>query len=75
MTAPVETCVENYAYIANGIIYLPHYRNDQVYVGPGYPKRNQILWTAKELEAAGAKRMAMMLWHRGTTGAVDLRNL
>jgi len=56
------------------VTYLPHYRNHDFFVGPGYPRHNSKFWTAKQLEDAGAKRMAMMLWHRGTTGTVDLRN-
>jgi len=70
----IAPCVQSYAYKGNGVTYLPHYRNQSVFIGPGYPKRSSKLWTESELEKAGAKRIVTMLWERGTTGVVNSRN-
>ena len=71
----ISPCVQSYAYTGNNVMYVPHYRNASVFVGPGYPKENQKLWTEAELLKAGAQRTVTMLWKRGTVGKVDARNL
>lgn len=71
----IAPCVQSYAYTGNGVTYVPHFRNQSVFIGPGYPKKNKKLWTESELQKAGAKRKVTMLWPRGTTGVVNDRNL
>lgn len=61
-------------YVLNGITYVPHYRNDSVYVGPGYGKYNFDTYSYKELLLKGAKEKAEALWIRGTTGIVNKKN-
>lgn len=65
---------EYVVYDLNGITYLPHYRNKNVFVGPGYPFNNMTRYTDLELQLRGAKPRSMMLWHRGDSGRVDDRN-
>ena len=69
-TAPL---LENYAYQLHGVTYLPHYRNEQVYVGPGYPVASNT-YSAVELVNAGANKIAMMLWSRGKVGVINSLN-
>ena len=66
--------VQTRVYQGGGVTYVPHYRNDSIFVGPGYPICNQTRWTAEELEAAGATRAVMMLQHRGKHGQVNNLN-
>ena len=52
-----------------GIVYVPHYKNPSLFVGPGYPHgeggpKTEFTKTAKELIAAGAVAKEMMLWKR-----------
>jgi hypothetical protein len=63
--------VENYGYQLNGVTYLPHYRNDAFFVGPGYPRHNSAVYTKEELSLSGANKVALMLWSRGKTGIVN----
>ena len=67
--------IENHAFQLNAVTYLPHYRNDQFFVGPGYPTHNRSVYTISELMAAGATRISLMLWSRGKTGIVDHNRL
>lgn len=72
------TPADKYEYIAyeiNGITYLPHYRNQNVFVGPGYPFQNTTRYTDTELQLRGAKPKLVTLWQRGVNGKVDHRNL
>ena len=66
--------VQTHVYQARGVTYVPHYRNDSIFVGPGYPRLNQTRWTAEELVVAGATKAVLMLHHRGKFGAVDELN-
>jgi hypothetical protein len=61
-------------FVLNGVPYLPHYRNADVFVGPGYGKHNFIRYTAADLWIAGATPEGKMLWARGDNGIVDERN-
>jgi hypothetical protein len=66
--------VDHHGYQANGVTYLPHYRNDSLFVGPGYPKQSSTVYTVDDLLKAGATRINLMLWARGKTGAVSTSN-
>lgn len=68
---------EKYEYIVydlKGITYVPHYRNNSVYVGPGYPTHNKARYSDVELMLFGATPRAEFLWSRGKTGDVSDRN-
>jgi len=65
---------EQTVYVLRGIVYVPHYRNKDIFVGPGYPRHNMTLYTAADLLALGAVESVDFLWSRGTSGRVDARN-
>ena len=67
-TAPLA---ESHGYQVNGVTYLPHYRNDAFFVGPGYPRHTSAVYTANDMLLAGGKKVSIMLWTRGTTGVVN----
>jgi hypothetical protein len=71
----IASCVDSYAYQANGVLYLPHYRNDSVFIGPSYPRMDRRTWSAAELIKAGATRVAIMLWPRSKFGEVSEQRL
>lgn len=74
-TADRKAELEEYpVYVLNGIPYVPHYRNDSVYVGPGYGKHNFDTYSYKELLLMGAKEKTEALWMRGTNGIVNRKN-
>jgi hypothetical protein len=62
------------AYVLNGISYLPHFRNKNLFVKPGYPRFNNSLFTKDELVNAGAKSADKFLWPRGEHGTVNAGN-
>jgi hypothetical protein len=66
--APIE---ESVVYIKGGITYVPHHRNNKIFVGPGYPKFNLARYSENQLLAAGAEKSSLFLWPRGTTGVVN----
>jgi hypothetical protein len=66
VTAPVEITD---AFKLNGITYVPHYKNKNLYVGPGYPvgagnPLPKFSFTARELIDAGAEKLELPLWPR-----------
>ncbi len=65
---------EQAAYELRGIVYVPHYRNNAIFVGPGYPVHNVTRYSAEELMLMGAVPRVEFLWSRGTSGRVDARN-
>jgi len=65
---------EQAAYELRGIVYVPHYRNNAIFVGPGYPRHNVTRYSAEELMLMGAVPRVEFLWSRGTGGRVDARN-
>lgn len=69
------SCVDSYAYQVNKVLYLPHYRNDSVFVGPGYPRVDKRTWSVAQLVEAGATRIAIMLWPRSKFGEVTEQRL
>ena len=69
--APV---VDTTTYALNGITYVPHYRNDSIFVGPGYPELNPTKYSAIELLDLGATKQHKHLWTRGAHGVVDAAN-
>lgn len=58
-------------YKLKGITYVPHYKNPDAYVGPGYPNNGRIWFTREQLLAAGAKESIEQLLLRTTTAARD----
>ena len=64
---------QNIAYQLHGVNYLPHYRNESIFVGPGYPQHSRI-YSAVELVNAGANKIVMNLWSRGKVGVIDRLN-
>lgn len=66
--APLE---ESVVFTKDGITYLPHYRNNSLFVGPGYGKNNLKRFSEIQLLSMGAEKDKMFLWHRGTTGVVN----
>lgn len=58
-------------YKAHGVTYVPHFRNENIFVGPGYPKHSSQRYTAAELVSAGATKEVDMLWSRASHGVVD----
>lgn len=65
---------EQTVYDLNGITYVPHYRNHNIYVGPGYPRSSKQRYSGAELELYGAKPRVAMLWSRGSIGEVSDKN-
>lgn len=61
-------------YVKDGIKYVPHYRNSNIFVGPGYPRRTQRRYTEIELQEAGAVKTPSFLWSRGFVGEVSDKN-
>ena len=71
-TADRKAEKEAYAvYELRGVTYVPHYRNENVYVGPGYGKHNFDRYNSAELMLKGAKLKTAALWFRGTKGIVN----
>jgi hypothetical protein len=69
--------VERYptaTYRLGEVLYVPHYRNSSIFVGPGYPKRDNRTYTVFALEDAGAVKETRMLWSRGLFGEVTTAN-
>lgn len=58
-------------YKLRGITYVPHYKNPDAYVGPGYPNNGRVWYTKEQLMAAGAKESAEHLLIRSTTALKD----
>jgi len=71
---PLKERFAMYALVLNGVPYLPHYRNVDIYVGPGYGKHNFDRYSAQELLVKGAQYQPEMLWSRGANGVVNERN-
>lgn len=61
-------------YHLSGITYVPHYRNKNVYVGPGYGRKNITTYSAKELEEAGAIAASKMMLQRAEHGIITPQN-
>lgn len=61
-------------YCKAGVTFVPHYRNSNVFVGPGYPRHNRHRYTEAQLLEAGAVKQPRFLWPRGTTGVVNDAN-
>jgi len=59
------------AYRLNDVLYVPHYRNSSVFVGPGYPHLNNKKYSVFALEDAGATKEIHMLWSRGLFGEIN----
>lgn len=49
------------------IFYVPHYRNPNAYVAPGYPRYTKETYTRQELIHAGAQELTMSLFPRTQT--------
>jgi hypothetical protein len=68
------TTYEQTTYRKDGVSFVPHYRNNSVFVGPGYPRDNRNTYTEAELVEAGAVKQPRFLWSRGTAGTVNNAN-
>lgn len=55
-------------YVLGDVTYVPHYLNDQFFVGPGFPRLNTKLYSVEQLMRAGAKQQWLMLWPRAKHG-------
>jgi hypothetical protein len=66
-----EVCT---AFKLGNITYAPHYRNKDVFVGPGYPRLNRDTFSKNELLNAGLKQIEMLGWPRGEYGVVNQQN-
>jgi len=71
---PAETVITT-VYRLGDITYVPHYRNKEVFVSPGYPQFTKNLYSSVELLFAGAKPESIFLWDRTLVNPVDARNL
>jgi hypothetical protein len=60
--------------VLNGVPYLPHYRNESVYVGPGYGKHNFDRYSEQQLLLKGAQYQTEVLWQRGVNGIINAKN-
>jgi hypothetical protein len=60
---------EQTTYTLNGILYVPHYLNADVFVGPGY-KKDGVAYSAFALVQRGALKGSAYLWSRGTFAQV-----
>lgn len=59
----------------NDVLYVSHFRNASVYIGPGYPRKTTARYTEKELLKAGALPVTTMLWSRSLHGVVTDKEL
>ena len=59
--------------IKDNVTFVPHYRNFNVYVGPGYANTNLEVYTQEELISMGAKMEMRSMWSRAATGEVNER--
>jgi hypothetical protein len=67
---PVEEYTPHAVYTLEGIYYVPHYLNENVFVGPGYGRHNGAAYSEKFLLDQGAKKEIMLLWHRHNFGVI-----
>jgi hypothetical protein len=61
-------------YKIRDVTYVPHFRNSEIFVGPGYPRVNKDRYSAAQLIAAGAVATSNLLWSRGIHGVVTDSN-
>jgi len=61
-------------YTLGEVMYVPHYRNPHVFVGPGYPLFNKYRYSEEQLVFAGAQRGGFPLWKRSLHGVVTDQN-
>lgn len=66
--------VPSHALVLKSVPYLPHYRNADIYVGPGYGRSNFDRYSAQQLLLKGAQYQPEMLWSRGANGVVSEQN-
>jgi len=57
----------------NGITYVPHYRDTQRYVSPGYGRFHKNVFTASDLFSAGAVPTVAFLWKRSEFGILNVK--
>lgn len=60
-------------YKLGAILYLPHYKEADVFVGPGYGRNNFEHYTAFELMRAGATYTTMYLFERTRDAKKDIK--
>jgi len=69
MSQQVEERLPYTVYVLKGITYVPHYRNESVYVGPAYDW-NQTAYSPEYLQRQGASVGTLYLWKRGISGQI-----
>jgi hypothetical protein len=72
-----ETALERYAqkvFVLNGITYVPHRRNNNIFIGPGYPRYTRQTYSATDLINLGAVTGIEYLWPRLDDGVVNEAN-
>jgi hypothetical protein len=55
----------------HGITYVPHYKNPDAYVGPGYPRHTTNWFTESKLLELGAKATITSLFVRAPSTLKD----
>jgi hypothetical protein len=74
-TESQKAVTEQYSvYTRNGVIYVPHYLDENVFVGPAYNITKEA-YSGSFLARHGAKKETMYLWKRGTYGNVENVNV
>jgi hypothetical protein len=58
-------------YLRGGILYVPHYKDADKFVGPGYCKQNVNCYSADLLLNKGAVETSEMLWSRSKDHVVQ----
>jgi len=51
-------------YRVGRVVYVPHYRKQNIYVGPGFPAHDPRMYYGGELVSMGAIEDHMDLWER-----------
>lgn len=74
MKRELAEMTEYATYYLRGITYVPHFRNKNVFVAPGYPNKNSSIYSMSELMDAGAQKRMRMLWQRGEYGVITPGN-
>jgi len=60
----VPTMKNQAVYRLGRVVYVPHYRKPNLYVGPGFPRHDPNMYYPGELLAKGCVKDHMSLWER-----------
>lgn len=64
MSKPKADKREATVYRLGPVVYVPHYKVEGVFVGPGYPRQDAREWSAAQLLAIGGKEETYPLSER-----------